>query len=136
MKKIFINLFVVSIVIGAAAIVSSAQSNSKIVKFAKGKSSAVETFTLNGDDGINYILKVKKWNLLNATVTGSYTDGVDAQGLEIKLTKMGSEKILSTVSPGEEIEHQFDSDGDYEITVMNHGPRKAKIKLNVTLGRD
>ncbi len=69
-------------------------------------------------------------------MTGSYTDGVDAQGLEIKLTKMGSDKVLANPSPGEEIEHQFDSDGDYEITVMNHGPRKAKIKLEVTLGRN
>ncbi len=45
MKKIIINFFALSILIAGTAVIASAQSNSKIVKFAKGKSSAVETFT-------------------------------------------------------------------------------------------
>lgn len=121
--------------IGAFAVISFAQSNNKRVQFAKGKTSAVEKFTLPKEDGITYILGVKKWNLMYFTVTGKYSDGSDAQGLTITLTKLGSDKVLAQASPGEEIEYQFDSDGDYVITVMNPGTMKANIKLDVSINK-
>ncbi len=135
MKKMMTKFVAVLVIIAAFSIVSFAQSNSKIVVFAKGKKSAVEKFTLPGGDGITYIISAKQWNLMHFTVTGMYTDGTDAQGLTIKLTKLGSEKALATASPGEEVEYQFDKDGDRVITVMNPGKRKANITLNVSINR-
>lgn len=133
MKKIVIRFCAVTVLIGAFAIVASAQSNSKRVQFARGEKSAVEKFTIPRDDGITYILRVKKGNLIKFTVSGSYTDGVDAQGLTITLTQLGYKGVLAQPSPGEEAEHQFDSSGDYVITVMNPGPRRARTTLNVTI---
>jgi hypothetical protein len=119
--------------IGGFALISSAQSNNKRIQFARGKTSAVEKFTLPGDDGITYILRVKKGNLIRFTVTGMYTNGADAQGLTITLTEMGSEAPLAEASPGEEVEHEFDSSGDYVITIMNPGTRRARTTLKVTI---
>lgn len=133
MKKLMMRSFVLSILIGAFALVSFAQSNSKIIKFPSGKNSVVEKFTLNGEDGIAYMVKLKQFNLVKFSVGGSYTNGSDAQGLEIKLRKSDNwDKILASAQPGEEVEYQVQKgDGDYEIVVMNPGNRKANITLNL-----
>jgi len=134
MKKLLIKTIAAATLLAALAVVSVAQSNNKRIQFAKGKTSAVETFTLPADDGITYIIGVKKWNLLKYTVTGLYTNRSEAQGLGITLTKLGSENILLETAPGEEGEYQFsDGGGDYVITVMNPGNRKANIKLKVSI---
>lgn len=135
MKNLITKFAAVLIVIGAFTVVSFAQSNNKRVVFAKGKKSAVEKFALPGGDGITYIISAKQWNLMHFTVSEMYTDGTDAQGLTIKLTKFSSPKALAKASPGEEIEYQFDSDGDRVITVMNPGKLRANITLNVSINR-
>ncbi|MFT3744650.1 MAG: hypothetical protein QM785_10205 [Pyrinomonadaceae bacterium] len=132
MRNILIKSFAASLIVVAFAIAVSAQSNSKIVPLVSGKA-VVEKFTLAAEDGIAYMLKVKNGNIVKYTVTGSYTNGGDAQGLSVALTKLGSDKVLEEAQPGEEKMYQFQSSGDFEITVMNPGNRKANIKLNVEL---
>lgn len=136
MKNIVFKSLAVLMMVGALTIVSFAQSNNKRIQFAKDKNSAVEKFTLPANDGITYILGVRQWNLLKFTVTGLYADKADAQGLTITLTKLGSDKVLAEASPGEEIEHQFADSGDYVITVMNPGTRRANISLNVSINAE
>lgn len=132
-----IRTLAISLMIGAFALVSFAQSNNKRVQFAKGKKSAVEKFTLPAEDGITYILGVKQWQLMKFTVSGLYTDKTEAQGLEIKLTKLGEDdEVLAEAAPGEEVEYQFvNSGGDYVITVMNPGRKRANITLNVSINK-
>lgn len=126
----------VLMIVGAFAAISFAQSNNKVIKFAKGKNSTVEKFTIPANDGITYVFGAKEFNLLNYTVGGLYTDGTEAQGLSIKLTKMGGKKVLVESSPGEPVEHQIQTgNGDYVITVMNPGPRKAKITMNFSINK-
>lgn len=137
MKLTMIRVLAISVLIGMFALVSFAQSNNKRVQFAKGKKSAVEKFLLPAEDGITYILGVKQWQLMKFTVSGLYTDKTEAQGLEIKLTKLGEDdEVLAEASAGEEIEYQFvNSGGDYVITVMNPGRKKANITLNVSINK-
>lgn len=137
MNKMMIRTLAISLMIGAFALVSFAQSNNKRVQFAKGKKSAVEKFTLPAEDGITYILGVKQWQLMKFTVSGLYTDKTEAQGLEIKLTKLGEDdEVLAEAAPGEEVEYQFvNSGGDYVITVMNPGRKRANITLNVSINK-
>lgn len=135
-RNMLIRSLVISFFIGAFAIVSNAQSNSKIIKFPAGKNAVTEKFNLSADDGINYLMQnLKQFNLVKFTVTGSYTNGADAQGLTIQLTKLGQDdEVLAEAAPGEEIEYQIQKgDGDYQITVMNPGTRRANITLNLTL---
>lgn len=132
MKKLIINTCFVATLLTAFAMITSAQSNSKIVPLVSGKA-VVEKFTLAAEDGIAYMLKVKNGNIVKYTVTGSYTNGADAQGLTVAMTKLRSDKVLEEAMPGEEKLYQFQSSGDFEITVMNPGTRKANIKLNVEL---
>lgn len=133
MKRVLVRVFAVSMLVGAFALVSSAQSNNKRVQFAKGKTSAVEKFIIPANDGITYILRVKKGNHMKFTVSGLYADRTEAQGLTVSLNEMGYDAPLAEASAGEQVEHEFDSSGDYVITVMNPGPRRAKITLNVTI---
>lgn len=135
MKKMMMKSLAVLMMVGAFALVSLAQSNSKIVKFANGKNSVVEKITLNAEDGIAYMVKLKQFNLVKFTVSGSYTNGADAQGLDIKLRKADNwDDTLAEAQPGEEVEYQAQKgDGNYEIVVMNPGKRKANITLNLTL---
>lgn len=135
MKNMIIRSLAVLMVIGAFTIVSFAQSNSKIIQFAAGKTSAVEKFTLTANDGITYLFKVKQGDVIKFSVTGLYTNGADAQGLTIKLTKLDKyDDVLAEASPGEEVEYQVNSGGDdYVITVMNPGTRRANIALNLTI---
>jgi len=137
MNKMMIKTLAISLMIGAFALVSFAQSNNKRVQFAKGKKSAIEKFTLPAEDGITYILGVKQWQLMKFTVSGLYTDKTEAQGLEIKLTKLGEDdEVLAEAAPGEEVEYQFvNSGGDYVITVMNPGRKRANITLNVSINK-
>lgn len=132
MNRKLINFFSLSLLMALCAVVSAAQSNSKIVPLVSGKT-VVEKFTLAAEDGIAYMLKVKNGNIVKYSVAGSYTNGVDAQGLTVTLTKMGSDEMLAETQPGEEKTYQFGSSGDFEITVMNPGTRKANIKLNIEL---
>lgn len=133
-KSLLISLALL-MMIGAFVLDSSAQSNSKIIKFQSGKNSVMEKFTLNAEDGIAYMVKLKEFNLIKFQVTGSYTNGADAQGLDIKLRKANNwDENLAEAQPGEEVEYQAQKgDGDYEIIVMNPGTRKANITLNLTL---
>lgn len=126
------------ILVGLSAIVSFGQSNSKIIKFPSGKDSVVEKITLNAEDGIAYMVKLKEFNLIKFQVTGSYTSGADAQGLDIKLRKADNwDETLAEASPGEEVEYQVQKgDGDYEIVVMNPGNRKANITLKLSLNAE
>lgn len=136
MKKIMMRSLVVLMIVGAFALVSLAQSNSKIIKFPNGKNTATEKFTINGEDGIAYMIKgLKQFNLVKFSVGGLYTNGVDAQGLEIKLRKTNNwDDILAEAQPGEEVEYQVQKgNGDYEIVVMNPGKRKANITFTVTI---
>lgn len=137
MKELMIRSLVVFTMLAAFALFSNAQSNSKLIKFAKGKDSVIEKFNLPAGDGITYLIKAKQFNLIKYTVTGSYTGGVDAQGLTIELTKLGEEEVLSQGSPGEEVEYQVQNgDGDYVVTVMNPGKRWANITLNLSLNAE
>lgn len=133
MKKLLMKSLAVLMIVGAFALVSFAQSNSKIIKFPNGKNSVVEKFTLNAEDGIAYMVKLKQFNLVKFQVGGLYTNGSEAQGLEIKLRKSDNwDDTLAEASPGEEVEYQAQKgDGDYEIVVMNPGNRKANITLNL-----
>jgi len=135
MKKLMIKSLAVLMGIGAFTILSFAQSNSKIVKFEAGKTSAVEKIMLSTNDGITYIFNAKQGDILKFSVVGLYTNGADAQGLTISLTKFGSsDNTLAEASPGEEIEHQIQTGtDDYVITVMNPGTRRANITLNLTI---
>lgn len=135
MKKIMMKSFVVLMMVTSFALVSLAQSNSKIIKFPNGKNSVVEKITLNAEDGVAYMVKLKEFNLIKFQVTGSYTNGADAQGLEIKVRKADNwDATLAEATPGEEVEYQAQKgDGDYEIVVMNPGTRKANITLKLTL---
>ena len=136
MKKMMMKSLVVLVMVAAFALVSLAQSNSKIIKFPSGKNTVTEKFTLNGDDGIAYMLKnLKQYNLVKFSVGGLYTNGVDAQGLEIKLRRADNwDDTLAEAAPGEDVEYQVQKgDGDYEIVVMNPGKRKANITFTVTL---
>lgn len=124
---------VISMLIGVFALVSLAQSNSKIIKFPAGKNSVVEKFTLKAEDGIAYMVKLIQFNLIKFQVGGLYTNGSEAQGLEIKLRKADNwDDTLAEAAPGEEVEYQAQKgDGDYEIVVMNPGNRRANITLNL-----
>lgn len=127
--------FVVSMVIAAFALVSFAQSNSKIVKFTAGKD-AVEKFNIPAGDGIAYQLQnLKEFNLIKFSVGGLYSNGSEAQGLRIKLIKADKyDKVLAAAQPGEEVEYQVQAgNGDYEIIIMNPGNRMANITLNLCI---
>lgn len=137
MNKLMIRFVFVSMMIGMFALASFAQSNNKRVQFAKGKKSAVEKFTIPAEDGITYILGLKQWQLMKFTVSELYSNKTEAQGLEIKLTKLGEDdEVLAEASAGEEVEYQFTGGGgDYVITVMNPGRKKANITLNVSINK-
>lgn len=131
-----IKSLIILMIVGVFATVSFAQSNNKRIQFAKGKNSIVEKFTIPANDGITYIFSAKQFNLVKYTLGGLYTDGTEGQGLQIKLTKTGGKKILVESAPGESVEHQIQTgNGDYVITVMNPGPRKAKITLNFSINK-
>lgn len=135
MKKIVMKSFVVSIMIAAFALVSFAQSNSKIVKFTAGKN-VVEKINLPAGDGIVYLLQnLKENNLIKFSVGGLYSNGSEAQGLGIKLIKSDIyDTPLAQAQSGEEIEYQVQAgNGDYEIVVMNPGNKRANITLNVCI---
>lgn len=133
MRNIVIRTFAASLFVAAFAIIASAQSNSKNLRLVEAKP-VVEKFTLSAEDGIAYALRnIKNFNLIKYTVSGSYTDGTDAMGLTIELKKIGNDKLLESSSPGEEKEYQFQSNGDFEITVMNPGRKRANITLNIEL---
>jgi len=132
MNKLVCAALVTAAVWVASVASSQAQSNNKVIEFPKQV--VTEKFTLPAGDGITYIVTAYKDNLLKFSVGGSYVDGVDAQGLEITLAKLDNhDKILATASPGEEIEYQAKSDGEYVITVMNPGTKRAKISARISL---
>lgn len=120
--------------LGLAAMAANlpAQSNSKIIEFPKAE--VTEKFTLSPEDGITYMVKAEKGKTIKFSVGGSYTDGVDAQGLEIRIVKTDDyDKVLATATPGEEVQYQVKSAGDYEVIVMNPGNKRAKIIAYIAL---
>jgi hypothetical protein len=109
-----------------------AQSNSKNIEFPKAE--VTEKFTLSPEDGIGYRVTAEKGKTIKFSVGGSYTDGSDAQGLEIRIVKSDDyDKVLATASPGEEVQFQVKSAGDYEVIVMNPGTKRAKINAFIAL---
>lgn len=134
MKKTIIKL-VTMMLVGISTVVSFAQSNNKLIKFANGKKSTVEKFLIPANDGITYYMANLKANTsIKFFVGAMYSDGTEGQGIEIKLTKSGSEKVLKEVMPGEEVTYKVKSAGDYIITVMNNpSKKKAKITLNLSI---
>lgn len=109
------------------------QNTGKVLKFSENKTVIVEKATLAANATTSFLVEAKEFNLLRISVGGSYSDGSDAQGLTITLTKFGEKKELATPSPGESVEFQAQSDGIYVITVKNEGDMKASISARISL---
>lgn len=108
-----------------AAVVCAAQSPSKRVQFARGKSSAIVSQSVPANHVNSYVLFVKKGQRISARVT-SANGKVDLDGSNIGAGQFEESGAAAFNVP-------VDETGDYVVYVRNRGKAATRFTLTITV---